>query len=137
MTTFVCIVAIDYFYLHYCYWQFLYAWHLVYALLQWTLFCMHCCTHWLLLCSLLQIIIHFICTIPIETLCMNYCKWQLLFERLHWTTFVCTIRSDNFCIHRCILQQQLLTFSNIVVTFQQQPQPQQQNNYNCSWVETN
>ena len=25
----------------------------------------------------------------------------------------------------------------IIVTAQQQPQPQQQNNHNCSWVETN
>ena len=82
---------------------------------------MHCCTHWLLLYSLLQIIIHFICTIPIEKLCINYCQWQLLYTHLQLTTFVCTVRKQqllysllhltttiiNFFKH-CIISLQLL-----------------------------
>ena len=78
---------------------------------------MHCCTHWLLLYSLLQIIIHFICTIPIEKLCINYCKWQLLYTQLQLTTFVCTVRNDNFCIHCYIRQPQLSTFSSIALHY--------------------
>ena len=86
-------------------------------------FCMHCCTHWLLLYSLLQIIIHFICTIPIEKLCINYCKWQLLYTQLQMTTFVCTVRNDNFCIHCYIWQPQLSTFSSIALHY-----------YNCWFI---
>ena len=86
-------------------------------------FCMHCCTHWLLLYSLLQIIIHFICTIPIEKLCINYCKWQLLYTQLQLTTFVCTVRNDNFCIHCYIWQPQLSTFSSIALHY-----------YNCWFI---
>ena len=56
---------------------------------------MHCCTHWLLLYLLLQIINHFICTIPIEKVCINYCKWQLLYTQLQLTTFVCTVRKQQ------------------------------------------
>ena len=37
-----------------------------------------------------------------------------LYELLQWTTFVCTVRSDNFCIHCCIWKQQLIMFSSIV-----------------------
>ena len=32
--------------------------------------------------------------------------------------------------------QKILTEFTAIVTAQQQPQPQQQNNHNCSWVET-
>ena len=84
---------------------------------------MHCCTHWLLLYSLLQIIIHFICTIPIEKLCINYYKWQLLYTQLQLTTFVCTVRNDNFCIHCYIWQPQLSTFSSISLHY-----------YNCWFI---
>ena len=62
----------------------------------------------------MHIIIHFICTIPIEKLCMNYCKWRLLYAQLQWTTFVCTVKNNNFCIHYYIWQQQLPTISSII-----------------------
>ena len=78
---------------------------------------MHCCTLWLLLYSLLQIIIHFIFTFPIEKLCINYWKWQLLYTQLKLTIFVIIFKNDNFCIHCYIGQPQSSTFSSIALQY--------------------
>ena len=51
---------------------------------------------------------------------------NLLVTKLH---FLCTDMTGPLTVSP--------THENIdVVTAQQQPQPQQQNNHNCSWVET-
>ena len=56
-------------------------------------------------------------------MCINYCKWQLLYTQLQLTTFVCTVRYDNFCIHCYIWQPQLSTFSSIALHY-----------YNCWFI---
>ena len=54
--------------------------------------------------------------------------------------------AERACKERTAQSSQLLTaiiddlklgtIIKLIVTAQQQPQPQQQNNHNCSWVET-
>ena len=48
------------------------------------------------------------------------------YEVSNWTRALNGV--DSFYMH--------LGYLNDIITAQKQPQPQQQNNHNCSWVET-
>ena len=103
ITTFVCIVAIDNFCLHYCYWPILYAWH---ALLQLTFF----------LYALFYTLMTFIFTIANNhSFHMYYSHWKIVHKLLQVTTFVYTIAIGNFCMH-CQKRQLLYSLQHLTTT---------------------
>ena len=67
----------------------------------------------------------------------TFYQWQIVI------TMINSYHSDKEAIHvragecKAYFSKKVVWCSiDIIVTAQQQPQPQQQNNQNCSWVET-